>query len=185
MAKQRDVLESLRIGGVRFERDEKWKKAARIYDKALAIDKNAGFAIGGKKRAVKYSRLNDQIERYLKQPDRLQSYEPLARARKLVLAVQAASHAGPLLKNKGDKLRILIDRVSAPLPVLLKSDGKTDVTVYRVGRFGTFTERRVMLRPGAYTAVGSRSGYRDARVQFRVPMSGQTPVITIRCRERI
>ena len=44
----------------------------------------------------------------------------------------------------------------------------TKVIVYRVGQFGAFKQKRLTLRPGSYTAVGSRAGFRDVRIRFRV-----------------
>jgi hypothetical protein len=41
------------------------------------------------------------------------------------------------------------------------------------------------LRPGLYTAVGSRQGYRDVRRNFRVAADGATPPVVVRCEEPI
>jgi len=45
----------------------------------------------------------------------------------------------------------------------------TDVSIYKVGKLGNFTETELTLRPGIYVAVGSRPGYRDVRLEFRPP----------------
>ena len=66
---------------------------------------------------------------------------------------------------------------------MLVSDNATDVTVYRVGRLGSFERRALQLRPGRYTIVGSRAGCRDVRKEI-VLDAGMAPV-TIRCEERI
>ncbi len=74
---------------------------------------------------------------------------------------------------------------SAPVRVRLESDDETEVTVYTVGRLGTFRERELELRPGAYTVVGSRRGYRDVRHQL-VVVAGQEPEpLVVRCEEKI
>ena len=50
----------------------------------------------------------------------------------------------------------------------LESDQLTSVTLYRVGALGAFAAKEVELRPGTYTAIGSRDGYRDVRQTFTV-----------------
>ena len=50
----------------------------------------------------------------------------------------------------------------------LTSDELTTVTLYRVGALGAFASHDVELRPGTYTAIGSRDGYRDVRQTFTV-----------------
>jgi len=78
---------------------------------------------------------------------------------------------------------IVEDRVIGVLSV--QSDELTEVTVYRVGRLGTFERQRLQLRPGTYTVVGSRRGYRDVRHTL-VIVAGEIPnPLTVRCEERI
>ena len=49
----------------------------------------------------------------------------------------------------------------------LESDQLTNVTLYRVGSLGVFASKQVELRPGTYTVIGSRDGYRDVRQTLR------------------
>ncbi len=79
----------------------------------------------------------------------------------------------------------MIEAAAETRLLVLKSDGETAVTIYRVARFGSFTEKRVELRPGKYTAVGSRPGYRDVRIEFRVPRSDTPLTLVVQCIERI
>ncbi len=184
-ARQLISLENIRRNASRHEEGERWEQALRDYEEALRIDKNVNFAIRGKSRTEKFVKLHQQINYYLTNPDRLQSKVPLAHARKVLEVATAIPNAGANLRKSRERLRILIDDFSTPRPVVLRSDEETDVTVYQVGRFGRFSERRMTLRPGEYTAVGSRAGYRDVRIRFRVPPSGEETTIDIRCEERI
>jgi hypothetical protein len=72
-----------------------------------------------------------------------------------------------------------------PVAVVIESDGLTEVAVSRVGRLGTLARRTLTLRPGAYTAVGSRPGYRDVRRQFTLSPGGAAVVVVVRCEEAI
>ena len=69
--------------------------------------------------------------------------------------------------------------------MVLVSDSLTEVTVYRVGSLGRFARRELELRPGAYTAVGSRDGYRDVRVRFVVEPGTAPSAVTVRCTEAL
>jgi hypothetical protein len=54
-----------------------------------------------------------------------------------------------------------------------------------VARLGKFDQRELSLRPGTYTAVGSRIGYRDVRLEFTVTPDSAPPTVNIACTEAI
>ena len=67
--------------------------------------------------------------------------------------------------------------------MVLESDATTDVVVYRVGLLGAFTRRELNLKPGAYTVIGTRNGYRDVRLRlFVIPGTPPDPLV-VRCTE--
>ena len=78
----------------------------------------------------------------------------------------------------------LLTVAMTPVSVTLESDNLTEVTLLKVGRLGMFSTRTLELRPGAYTAVGSRQGYHDVRRSFRVSPGDAAPV-AVRCEEPI
>ena len=80
---------------------------------------------------------------------------------------------------------MLIKTASTPAEVILRSDNETSVAIYRIGKFGSFLEKKVSLLPGSYTAVGSRPGFRDVRKDFKVQAGNNKIVIDIRCEEPI
>ena len=184
-ARQFAALERIRGEAARHEEGERWQQALQAYERALRIDENTSFAIRGKSRAMNFVKLNQQVEYYLANPDRLQSPDPIAHAREVLKVANAISDVGAKLRDKRDRLQKLIDGFNTPRSVILRSDEKTDITVYQVSRLGLFSERRMMLRPGVYTAVGSRAGYRDVRIRFRVPPSTEETTVIIRCEEKI
>ena len=67
----------------------------------------------------------------------------------------------------------------------LRSDNETEVIVYKVARLGRFEQRQLTLRPGTYTAVGTRLGYRDVRREIVVLHDAIPAPITIACVEKI
>lgn len=179
------ALQDLRRRARRHEAKEDWEQAVAAYDNALKIDATTGFAIRGKENAEKRLRLHRMIDFYLSRPDRLQSARPRIHARKVLETANAIAQPGPVLSRKRDRLRGLISTAETPVAVILRSDGNTQVVINRVGRFGSFAERRLQLLPGSYAAVGSRPGYRDVRVKFRVPAGDGETIVVVRCEEPI
>jgi hypothetical protein len=92
---------------------------------------------------------------------------------------------GPRLADQRDELSRLLKRAATPLTVRLVSDGFTDVSIYKVGKLGSFDTHELSLRPGNYVAVGVRPGYRDVRQEFRVAPEIDMQPVVVRCEEQI
>ncbi len=164
---------------------EDWQGAAAAYRKALTIDSAAAFARTGLRRAEEHIELHRQFDHYLAKPARLFSAEPLANAQKLLSAVSRAPAAEPRLAGKIARLQALVEDAATPVRVVLNSDGETNVVIYHVGRLGKFDNHQLELRPGDYTVVGSRPGYRDVRRVIRVRPGEPLPPLSVRCEEPI
>ena len=104
---------------------------------------------------------------------------------KLVQQARQINPAGPELKSQIRQLQVLLQQANTPVRVVLRSDMETEVIVYKVARLGRFEERELTLRPGKYTAVGTRNGYRDVREQLVVVHDAVPAPITIACVEPI
>jgi hypothetical protein len=74
---------------------------------------------------------------------------------------------------------------STPVEVRLLSDGQTEVVVFKVGAIGKFDSHALVLRPGTYTVVGRRQGYRDVRHQLVVDADAPPEPLMVRCEEEI
>ena len=83
------------------------------------------------------------------------------------------------------RLAGLLATAETPVRVALRSDNLTDVVVYRVGRLGVFEARELELVPGRYTAVGTRTGYRDVRREFSIEPGKPPEPLVVRCEEQI
>lgn len=176
-------LARLSTQATELERQEKWSDAVKAYDQALGLDPNAAFARSGRARAQHLAQLHAALDQYIAEPARLQSGDPRNHARTLL--AQAESETGPMLSAKRRQLAELIAAAETPVPVLLKSDQSTEVTLQRIGRLGTFELRRIELPPGRYLAIGSRAGYRDVRVPFEVSATPRTEPIVVQATEPI
>ncbi len=158
--------------------DERWEDAVSTYEAILELDPNLAFAQQGLQDANRMVNVHREFDRYIAEPDSLSSPATMQRATNLVVSVTRLPEVGPRLEAQRDELSRLLKRAATPLTVELVSDNVTEVSIHRVGRLGSFSLRRVELRPGTYVAVGSRPGYRDVRVEFRVaPEEDMQPVV--------
>jgi len=174
-----------------LEAREEWRSAASEYSAALDIDGRIKSAREGRDRATARADLSDALDAHLAQPERLSEDTVLAAARRVlaeatdVASDDDAGESSPRLRRQIDELGSLIESWATPVAVVLQSDALTEVTVYRVGRLGTFHQRELSLRPGTYTVVGSRLGYRDERLTLVVPPGSSPQPVSIQCREEI
>ena len=109
----------------------------------------------------------------------------MQKATKLLVDITRMPEIGTRLQEQRDELSRLLKRAATPLRVQLVSDNVTDVSIYKVGKLGSFATQELKLRPGTYVAVGSRPGYRDVRLEFRVAPEIDMQPIIVRCEEAI
>ncbi len=184
-AESRIRIEDLRVEATTAARAERWHQAATGYRAVLAIDPTLTFARDGLEVAESRAALADRLDFHLGNPERLSAEEVLSEAERLLESARAVKTSGPRLEGQIAELEELVARVQVPVRVALLSDTLTEVTVYRIGRLGTFDRRELELKPGVYTIVGSRAGYRDVRRQLKVEPGTPPEPLEIRCEEKI
>jgi tetratricopeptide (TPR) repeat protein len=180
-----DEIELAEARAFAFEAREIWDRAIAQYRAALETDATLTFAKEGLERAEARASLDAKLVHLLDNPDLLLTDSLLADARRLLETARAQDTAGPRLTGQIERLENLVELATTPLPVRLRSDGQTEVTVYRVGPLGTFATHELELRPGTYTAVGSRHGYRDVRETFTVLPGSELAPVAVICMEPI
>lgn len=168
-----------------LEGEEDFEGALTVYREALALDPNLGFAIDGQRRTSERVELLAEIEKLNANPDRLSNDSVYEVGRATLAKAKALADPGRALALAMARLEANLAVSRTTSVVTLRSDNLTDVLVYRVGRLGRFAETELELRPGTYTAVGSRAGYRDVRRQFRVGPGTDGLVVDVRCEDRI
>ena len=178
------TIERLTNEAEREEAAEDWQAALATWGEILEQDANLDFAREGRVRARRRLALDRQLEGWIANPDPLSEPATLRRA-STVLTELVKMDGGPRLESQRRELARLLKRAATPLEVQFVSDGQTEVTVFRVGRLGTFERRELELRPGSYTVMGSRVGYRDVRIDFRVAPEIELEPIVVRCEEPI
>ncbi|MGB5166232.1 MAG: serine/threonine-protein kinase [Woeseiaceae bacterium] len=187
------VDQGLKLGGITAleqqvyeqQQSEQWQAAADTYERILEIDPNLQFAQDGLREARKMVALHKQLADYIDEPDVLSNPTTMNIATKVVVDVTLMPDIGPRLRAQRDELSRLLKRAATPLTVTLQSDNATSVSIYRIGKLGSFDSHQLSLRPGTYVAVGSRPGYRDVRLEFQVAPEIDMQPIVVRCEEAI
>jgi serine/threonine protein kinase/tetratricopeptide (TPR) repeat protein len=173
---------TLRTRAEDAEADERWDDAISAYGSILRADPSQAFAQEGRDRARGRLELNNSLQAIIDRPDLLASADARAQAAMLLQSAQQISSPGPVLRLQMARVSALLPEFERPVHLSLVSDGFTQVTITNVGAFGSFTHRDVELKPGRYTVIGSREGYRDVRRDISVN-PGQTQTISVSCYE--
>jgi hypothetical protein len=159
--------------------------AEQRYQAVLDMDDTIRFAQEGKARAGFRADLSEKLEFQISHPERLSEDKVLDEASTLLDNASAVSSLGPKLERQIARLTDLVAEFSTPVQVRLLSDGKTEVVVYKVGTIGRFATHALVLRPGTYTVVGRRPGYRDVRHRLVVRADAPPKPLDVRCEEEI
>ena len=167
------------------EKAERWSQALASYQKVLQLDRNIRFAVQGEARSQVYIRIHKRISYFLEKPSALESDRQLQNALSLIDETENLTAKGSRLNAQINELKTLVETAKTPVRLIIESDNQTDVAVYKVGKFGRFTERELDLRPGTYTVVGSREGYQDVRKKFKIRPGQQPQRITVICTVKV
>lgn len=168
-----------------FEARERWGDALREYQAVAQLDSTVAFANEGIARTQPRADLNEQLELYLTQPERLFSAPVRSAAHQTLERAQSIPSPGATLQRQIATLRDWLARAEVPVQVAIQSDNLTQVTIYRVGALGSFEQRSLELAPGSYTVVGTRPGYRDVRREINVIPGAALQPVVVRCEEKI
>jgi eukaryotic-like serine/threonine-protein kinase len=167
------------------EAAERWADALAEYERLLKADASLEFARVGRERVAPRAQPAAALPGLLDQPARLAAPEVRSDADRLLARARAIDPAGPALRSQVARLELLLPEYDRPVTLALESDGQTSVRILRVGEFGAFERREVELKPGRYTLVGTRSGFRDVRRDITLLPGGATPPVDLRCSEPI
>ena len=178
-------IQRLEARAADLEAAEEWETSIAVYQEILEIDSALDFAKDGLARSSGRAKLHQSLLEFIENPDGLSEEATMQRATRMLLDVSRLSPMGPRLENQKNELSRLLKRAATPMTVQLVSDNITNVAIFKVGRFGQFGQQEISLRPGVYVAVGSRPGFKDIRMEFRVAPEIEMKPIVIQCEEQI
>jgi tetratricopeptide (TPR) repeat protein len=178
-------LASLEQQGRQHEQGEQWQKAVATYEQAQKIDSSVVFASEGLKRSRARAQLEQQLRTAIDDPQRLSDTAVAAATAQLLAQAKLVTPRGPALEQQITRLDTLLRQAGTSVAITLRSDKETEVLVLKVAKLGRFKEHELKLKPGNYTAVGSRNGYRDVRQNFTIAADRTPAPVTIICSDPI
>ena len=179
-----ETLNRLKTEGEQAETAEDWQTALTAYQAALAIDESILFASTGITRVEPIAAAQKALTQIVENNSRLIDPNVLAAAQASLGEARAIADAGPQFAMLLKDAEAIVALASTPQAVILTSDGLTEVVIMRVSKLPAFNETTVMLRPGQYQAMGSRDGFVDVLVPFKV-VAGESVTVDVRCLQAI
>jgi serine/threonine protein kinase/tetratricopeptide (TPR) repeat protein len=191
---------SLRQRAAGLEAQERWDEAIQVYDSALQADPSLAFAQEGKDRAAARAELGASMQALIDRPERLTSPSLREQAKALLDTANQQSPSGPVLRSQIARLGILVpdydstarssdsvrtDLLEKPVRLSLLSDNATAVAIPSIGQFGTFAKRDIQLKPGRYTVIGTRDGFRDVHRDITIAPGQESQTISVSCSDPI
>lgn len=164
---------------------EEWREAVSIYDNLLEKDPSLTDARVKLIPARVRADLDERLVAYIGEPLRLSSKAEFTAAQSALADAKGIPNPGPRLAGQITELDSILKIANAPVDVEFRSDNQTHVVLFRVAELGQFEQVSVKLRPGKYVVAGTRSGYRDVRVEFTVTGEPLDKPIVVRCQEPI
>ena len=168
-----------------LEAQERWDEALQAYNSVLRQDRSLVFAQEGKARATAHMQLEDSLQALIDRPDRLSSPQVRDEAVVLLQSAQELPSPGPSLRIQMARLSTMLPEFDKPVHLSLLSDSLTQVAIPGVGAFGSFSRHDIQLKPGHYTVIGTRDGYRDVRRDITVSPGEQSQTVNVSCSEPI
>ena len=168
-----------------LEDEERWQDALDAYDAVLRQDSSQVWAQEGRARAGARLQLGDSLQALIDHPDRLANPRLRDDAAVLLQTAQQQPVSGPVLRTQIARLTALLPALDKPVRLSLVSDNHTQVTIASVGTFGSFARRDIELRPGRYTVIGTRDGYREVRRDITVSPGEEFLTVNVICSEPI
>ena len=168
-----------------FAANDDWSRAHASFLKAEAVDAASAAAVNGVKLAARVLRASREVAGHLERPQRLSSDNVAAAVRGLLDDAGTLAPMSPRLARDAQALRRALDEANTPVPVLVRSDDKTEISVRGVGRVGRTLEKTISLKPGLYSFEGKRTGYRSKLIEVAVKAGGGAPIeVRVVCDER-
>jgi len=179
------LTKSLKYKGLIAEVNEEWGDAKSYYETILNFDPNISEVKDSLLRVNNRIRLINQMISFIAQTDNLNDERLFNQAQQALIQAQSIMNKGPKMTQQISELEQTLKIASKPVEVTLISDLKTDVVLYKTGQFGLFEQKTILLKPGVYTAKGTRIGYRDTTLRFKVSPENLDQRFIIICKDRI
>ena len=178
-------IKALKYEALSAEVNERWASAQDLYESILELDPNISEIQENLIRVNQRITLENNLIYFSNITDKLNDDKLYNQAVQLLGTADSIVNKGPSLEKQIADLRQILSIAATPVPVTIFSDEMTEVVIYKIGNLGVFKQNIVTLRPGVYIATGSRTGYRDLQIRFKVSGNTTNQTIRVECKERI
>ncbi len=168
-----------------FELAQNWHDAQIYFKKALEKDPNLVLAKVGELRTQARANLDDKMQNIIDQPHRLSDKSVYKEAKNTYINATKINNPGSKLEQQILQVTDILNLTLIPVDIQIESDNLTHIKIYKVGDLGQFIDKTLSLKPGEYTIVGTRSGYRDVRQQVILAAGSKGQTIEVKCNEKI
>jgi tetratricopeptide (TPR) repeat protein len=179
------LTKSLKYKALIAEVNEDYELAKRLYEQILEIDKNVEEVKQSLYRVEDRISLISNMKYIINMSDYYSEDKVFNQAQQILKTARNIDRIGQKMAKLLQTLDSLIRTASVSLDVIIESDQLTEVKIFKVAQMGSFKQKALSLRPGIYTAQGSRKGYKDQIIEFRVGPDSQGQRISIICNEKI
>ena len=147
------------------------------------------------------------MQALIDRPERLAAQSVRSQAKALLASANQQSPSGPVLRSQIARLGLLLpdyessawsgtsaadagtaartDLLDKPVRLSLVSDNATAISIPSIGQFGTFSKRDIELKPGRYTVIGTRDGYREIHRDITIAPGQESQTISVSCSDPI
>ena len=168
-----------------FVQLQQWPQAASSYEKVLKINKNHKDAKQGLQDSDAKAQIFKDLKVSLSSAHLLYETNVLNNAEQVLASTAKIELPGSIIEQHAKQLQQLVRVATTPISVELISDNKTEVVVFKVKRLGKFDRYELQLRPGPYTIVGTRDGFRDVRKTIQITHDSKLTSFSVECEESI
>jgi len=168
-----------------LEKELKWHLASKQYNKALKIDASLTTARIGLIRSRSKAELENKLNYIIKNPMRLSNSNVLLEAQNTYKDAIKIQNPDEKLIGQISTVKNILKQSKLPINMEISSDDLTSISIFRVGDIGRFISKNMQLKPGEYTLIGSRNGYRDVRKVVTLIPGSKNNKIQVMCVEKV
>lgn len=168
-----------------LEKQDNWPAVMARFEQILGEDASNRAAINGREKANKIISANNRVVDILNRQIRLQDATVYQKTLEFIDLIKPLAPDSKTLASSISTLEERLELWQQKVQVTVRSDGKSQVSVRRVGQVGTVKQKDILLRPGNYDFECSRKGYQSKIVEHFVPPGQNGTLVSISCDVRI
>lgn len=179
-------LEELLATGYDALKVGRYEEARKLYKEAVELAPDSKEARTGLEKAsslylanIRYSQNVSTAEKYLKE-----GRYPLAAKFFNAAMASRPSNVPPTEAKEEVRIRNELKLQSEEVSLVVESDKRTYVSLIGVFSPDRFKEKELKLFPDVYRLKGTRKGYKDVEIEFKVDARNKNQIVEVTCTEK-